>query len=222
MDLIIVLIILIVPIIAQSNVTSTYNRYSKHECSADMTGKEVAERLLRINGLDNVKVLPVDGTLTDHYNPKNKTVNLSRNIYSGNSISAVAVAAHECGHAIQDKVGFLLMRIRHALVPVVNLCSYAGYIAIAVGCLFSLLNLVWIGIIAEGAILLFQLVTLPVEIDASRRALKEIKSMGILESREYRRGKRVLIAAALTYVAGVLSALIQILRLLLMFTRRRD
>ena len=200
----------------------TYNSNSKINNSKGILGKDAARKILDKNGLSNVDVESTSGYLSDHYDPTTKKVNLSSTNFGEASIAAVAVAAHECGHAIQDKVGFLLMRIRHALVPVVNLCSYAGYIAIAVGCLFSLLNLVWIGIIAEGAILLFQLVTLPVEIDASRRALKEIKSMGILESREYRRGKRVLIAAALTYVAGVLSALIQILRLLLMFTRRRD
>lgn len=200
----------------------TYNSNSKINNSKGILGKDAARKILDKNGLSNVNVESTSGYLSDHYDPTTKKVNLSSTNFGEASIAAVAVAAHECGHAIQDKVGFLLMRIRHALVPVVNLCSYAGYIAIAVGCLFSLLNLVWIGIIAEGAILLFQLVTLPVEIDASRRALKEIKSMGILESREYRRGKRVLIAAALTYVAGVLSALIQILRLLLMFTRRRN
>ena len=200
----------------------TYNSNSKINNAKGILGKDAARKILDKNGLSNVDVESTSGYLSDHYDPTTKKVNLSSTNFGEASIAAVAVAAHECGHAIQDKVGFLLMRIRHALVPVVNLCSYAGYIAIAVGCLFSLLNLVWIGIIAEGAILLFQLVTLPVEIDASRRALKEIKSMGILESSEYRRGKRVLIAAALTYVAGVLSALIQILRLLLMFTRRRD
>ena len=200
----------------------TYNSNSKINNSKGILGKDAARKILDKNGLSNVNVESTNGYLSDHYDPTTKKVNLSSTNFGEASIAAVAVAAHECGHAIQDKVGFLLMRIRHALVPVVNLCSYAGYIAIAIGCLFSLLNLVWIGIIAEGAILLFQLVTLPVEIDASRRALKEIKSMGILESREYRRGKRVLIAAALTYVAGVLSALIQILRLLLMFTRRRN
>ncbi len=220
MDLIIVLIILIVPIIAQTNVTSTYNRYSKHECSADMTGKEVAERLLRINGLDNVKVLPVDGTLTDHYNPKNKTVNLSRNIYSGNSISAVAVAAHECGHAIQDKEAYSFLRFRSAMVPVVNLTSRICTILIFLGFILEFANLFYLGILLMSVGLLFQLITLPVEFNASARAKKQLNENGIITKKDKSGIEKVLRAAALTYVANFLAVALQILRLVLLSNRR--
>ena len=207
---------------AQAFIKFTYNSNSKIKNKRGMLGKDAARMILDKHGLSNVPVNSAEGFLTDHYDPSKKLVNLSQTNYGEASISAVAVAAHECGHAIQDKVGYVLMRIRAALVPIVNFSSYVGYIAIAIGCIFSMLNLIWIGIIAESAILLFQLVTLPVEINASRRALKEIKELNILDSSEYHRGKRVLIAAALTYVAGVVSALVQILRLLLMFARRRN
>ena len=220
MDLIIVLIILIVPIIAQSNVTSTYNRYSKQECSADMTGKEVAERLLRINGLDNVKVLPVDGTLTDHYNPKNETVNLSRNIYSGNSISAVAVAAHECGHAIQDKEAYSFLRFRSAMVPVVNFTSRICTILIFLGFILEYANLFYLGILLMSVGLLFQLITLPVEFNASARAKKQLNENGIITKKDKSGIEKVLRAAALTYVANFLAVALQILRLVLLSNRR--
>jgi len=158
--------------------------------------------------------------LTDHYDPRRKVVRLSTDVYHKESISSVAVAAHECGHAIQDKDNYTFMRIRAALVPFVNFSSYAGYIAIVIGVIAGLTNLIWLGIMFEVVILLFQLVTLPVEIDASKRALRELESMGTLNSEELQNGKMVLISAAMTYVAGVATALLELLRLILIYGKR--
>jgi len=188
----------------------------------NLTGAKAARELLDKNNLQNVQVVEVSGYLTDHYDPTSKEVRLSSNNYSGTSISNISVAAHECGHAIQDKVGYVFMRIRASLVPVVNFSSYAGYISIVLGMLFSSINLIWLGILLEIVILLFQIVTLPVEIDASKRALKELDYSHFFNSNELKNGRSVLVAAALTYVASVASTLLQILRLILMFGRRND
>lgn len=207
--------------LAQAFVMGTYNKFAKVENNRGMSGKEAAGLLLNRHNLSNVSITQVGGTLSDHYDPRKKVIRLSNSIYSNDSISSVAVACHECGHAIQDKEGYLFMRIRAKLVPLVNFCSYAGYIAIMIGLLAGLLKIVIVGIVLECVILLFQLITLPVEFDASKRALDEIKQTGILDLEEHKKAKRVLTAAALTYVASVASTLLQILRLVLMFTRRR-
>lgn len=212
----------VVTTLAQAYIRITYKRYSEVENKKNMTGKDAARLVLDKNGLSNVKVVEVSGYLSDHYDPRKKEVRLSTSNYRDSSISSVAVACHECGHAIQDKVGYTFMRIRAALVPLVNFSSYVGYIAIVLGLLFSLMNLVWIGILLEVVILLFQIVTLPVEINASKRALKEINSLDILDANELEDGRSVLIAAALTYVASVASTLIEILRLILIFGRDND
>ena len=208
--------------LAQLFVTSTYKKYSNVRNERNITGAEAARKLLDKNGLNNVKVALVKGYLTDHYDPREKVVRLSSNNYYGTSISSVSVACHECGHAIQDKVGYVFMRIRASLVPVVNFSSYAGYISIVLGMLFSSINLIWLGIILEMVILLFQIITLPVEIDASKRALKELDYSHFFNSEELKKGRSVLVAAALTYVASVAGALLQILRLILLFGRRDD
>ena len=212
----------VVTTLAQAYIRITYKRYSEVENKKNMTGKDAARLVLDKNGLSNVKVVEVSGYLSDHYDPRKKEVRLSTSNYRDSSISSVAVACHECGHAIQDKVGYTFMRIRAALVPLVNFSSYVGYIAIVLGLLFSLMNLVWIGILLEVVILLFQIVTLPVEINASKRALKEINNLDILDANELEDGRSVLIAAALTYVASVASTLIEILRLILIFGRDND
>ena len=199
-----------------------YQKYSKVKNIRNITGLETARMILDKNGLQNVKVVITNGILTDHYDPKNKIIRLSSEIYNDSSIASVSVASHECGHAIQDKEGYTFLRIRASLVPFVNFSSYAGYIAIILGCLFGYFNLIWIGIIFELVILLFQIVTLPVEINASKRALKELDNTHILNSNELRQGKKVLVSAALTYIASVATTIIQILRLILMFRRRDD
>lgn len=210
----------IITSLAQSYITSTYKKYSLVKNGSGMTGREVARKILDNNGLKNIEVVEVSGYLSDHYDPSSKVVRLSNSNYSDSSISSVSVAAHECGHAIQDKENYRFLRIRAFLVPIVNFSSYAGYLAIVIGGFTGIFGLIKLGILLECVILLFQIVTLPVEIDASRRALSEVKRYKYLSEKEYSSGKSVLIAAALTYVAGVASALIQILRLVLVFGRR--
>ena len=213
---------MIIVLVAQAFVSGCYNKYSKIRNIKGITGGEVARDVLDNNGLGDVDVVETGGNLTDHYDPKRKVVRLSRSVYHGDSIASVAVACHECGHAIQDKNGYLFMRIRSSLVPIVNISSYAGYFAIMFGILASSFNLIWTGIILEMVILLFQIITLPVEFDASRRALVELEKYNFLNSDELEQGKVMLTSAALTYVASVASTLLQILRLILLFGRRDD
>ncbi len=216
------IIALVITLIAQGFVSSSYSKYSKVKNERGITGKEAARYLLDKNGLSEVDVVETTGYLTDHYDPRSKIIKLSRSVYNDASIAAVSVACHECGHAIQDKVGYTFLKIRSALVPVVNFSSYAGYFAILFGCLFGALNLIWVGIFAEVIILLFQIITLPVEVNASKRALQELESANFLNRNELKHGKTMLTAAALTYVASIATTIIQILRLFLMFGRNND
>ena len=211
---------LVIVLASQGYINSAYKKYSKISNRKHLTGKEAARLVLDKNDLKNVKIEEVQGYLSDHYDPKTKTVRLSTANYNEESIAAVAVACHECGHAIQDKNGYFFLRIRHGLVPFANLASRLGYIAIVIGCLAGIVDLIWLGIIFELVILLFQLVTLPVEFNASSRALKQINELKILDEKEHKQGRTMLTAAALTYVASVVSTLIEIARLILMFTRR--
>ena len=214
---------LIITLAAQFYVNSSYSKYKKVKNARGLTGKDAARMMLDKNGLNNVKIGVVNGLLSDHYDPRTKTVNLSNDIYYGVSVASVSVACHECGHAIQDKNNYVFMRIRASLVPIVNLSSRLGYFAILFGLIFSLINLIWLGIFAEVAILAFQVVTLPVEFDASGRALKEIENMGILAADEKSGSKRMLRSAALTYVASVAATSLEIFRLLLIArSRNRD
>ena len=222
MDIILMIISLVITLGAQLFVSGAYSKYSKVKNKKRMSGSEAARYILDKNGLEDVKVRRVGGYLSDYYDPRNKTVNLSSANYENASVGALSVACHECGHAIQDKVGYTFMRIRAALVPFVNFSSYAGYFAILFGCLFDSMNLIWFGIFAEMVILLFQIVTLPVEIDASKRAIKELDKYELLDKDELSGGKTMLIAAALTYVASVATTVIQILRLILTFGNRDD
>ena len=205
---------------AQAYIRYTYSKYSKVHSSLSITGANAATRILRSNDLERIILNQSHGYLSDHYDPKNKMVVLSEYNYSDTSISAIAVSAHECGHALQDKDSYNFLKIRSSLFPVVSFSSYAGYIAISMGVMFSMINLIWIGIIMEMVILLFQFITLPVEFDASSRALKQIEQLELLNNDELKDAKKVLIAAALTYVAGVASTLIQILRLIMMVNPR--
>lgn len=204
---------------AQIYVSSSYKKYSKIKNEKGITGKEAARYILDKNELENIKVVETGGHLSDHYDPSKKVIRLSSSVYNDDSVGSVAVAAHECGHAIQDKQGYMFMKIRSALVPITTFSSYAGYLAIIIGIIFASLKLIWIGIILEVIILLFQLVTLPVEIDASKRALKEIKAGDLLTTKEHKGAKTMLTAAALTYVASVAAAILELVRLVLMFGR---
>ncbi len=202
-------------------IKANYSKYKEILTKKKYTGFDTAREILDSNGLKDVLILEVQGELTDHYDPKKKVVSLSTDIYHSTSIASVAVAAHECGHAIQDKEGYSFLRLRHALIPFVKFSSIAGYVAIAISLLAGLLKLLWIGIILECVILIFQLVTLPVEFNASNRALKQIEKLGIVDKDEKYGCKKMLTSAALTYVAGVLSTLMEILRLVLMSIGRR-
>ena len=216
------IIALIITLIAQGFVSNSYSKYSKIKNEKGITGKEASRYLLDKNGLSDVNVVEINGYLTDHYDPRSKVIRLSRNVYNDASIAAVAVACHECGHAIQDKVGYTFLKIRSVLVPIVNFSSYAGYFAILFGCIFGALNLIWLGILAEVVILLFQVITLPVEVNASKRALQELESANILNNNELKHGKTMLTTAALTYVASIATTIIQVIRLILMFGRSND
>ncbi len=225
MDYISIILIVVATLIslgASMFIKINYNKYKQEDIKCNKSGYDVAREILDKNGLSNVLIFEVQGELADHYDPSNKTVKLSHDIYHGKTIAAASVASHECGHAIQDKEGYTFLRFRNKIVPLVNFSSKIGYVAIMAGVILSLVNLVWIGIAFELVILLFQLVTLPVEFDASRRALKIIKEMGIVTEDEHSGAKKMLTSAALTYVAGVVSTLLEILRLVLMFTGRDD
>ena len=206
--------------LSQIFVQYAYRKYSKVETKNGVSGAEVARDLLKKNGLNDVYVVEIDGFLTDHYDPTRKVVRLSKTNYRGTSVSAVSVASHECGHALQDKDGYLFMRIRHMMVPITNLASFFGYIVLMIGVVATLTDLIWLGIALEIIVLLFQIVTLPVEVNASKRALNIIKKENYLVDKEFKEGKYVLIAAALTYVASVASNLLEVIRLVLIFTRR--
>jgi len=215
-DLMIILSLVIV-LGAQFYVNYNYKKYKKVKNAKGISGAEAAREVLDKNGLKDVYVVEVNGTLSDHYDPSRKVVRLSKDIYRGESISAVSIALHECGHALQDKDGYLFMRFRAFLVPFVNFASRVGYLVILLGIIFQVLNLITIGIILECVILLFQLITLPVEINASKRAIKLCEDYAILGRDEIDQGKSVLTAAALTYVASVATNVLEILRLLLIF-----
>ncbi|MBW8349073.1 zinc metallopeptidase [Bacillus sp. IITD106] len=213
-------IIIIIPIWAQMKVKSAYTKYSKIPTSAGMSGAEVARRILDENGLENVAVRETQGILSDHYNPMNKTVYLSSSNYHQHSVAGAAVAAHEVGHAIQDKDGYAALRFRHALVPVANISSKLAWVFIMIGIIFStaLSNFLLIGIILMAAGVLFQIVTLPVEFNASSRAMDQIVSLGLISNTEERDARKVLNAAAMTYVAAAAVAVLELLRLILIFT----
>ena len=219
-EIILIGLIVLLPIIAQSAITSSYNKYSKVPNSRNLSGKEVARMILDRNGLNNVTIGQISGNLTDHYNPSKKNINLSESIYSGKSISSVSVAAHECGHAIQDKESYSFLRFRTALVPVVNFTSRIASILLIVGFAAEILNVVYIGIALLCIGLLFQFITLPVEFDASRRGKKQLQALGLIEKKDVSGANKVLKAAAFTYVAGFLSTALQILRLVLISRNR--
>ena len=221
MYLLFYLLMLIIPTIAQSYVMRTYNKYIKVKAGCNLTGYDMAKKILEKNGLGSLYIVEAQGTLTDHYDPTRKTVKLSHDVFHGDSISSIAIAAHECGHAIQDKEAYSLLRVRSRLVPVVNLATKASYVVILLGAFMEITDLIFAGILLVGTGLVFQLVTLPVEIDASRRALVQMEECGVL-SGDTDGVKVMLKAAALTYVAAVITSAIEVLRLLLVFGRRRD
>ncbi|WP_170007457.1 zinc metallopeptidase [Bacillus fonticola] len=210
-------ILLIVPLWANMRVKNTYKKYSKVASSSGLTGYEVARKILNDNGLYDVQIEETRGKLSDHYDPRSKVVRLSSGNYHGRSVAAAAISAHEVGHAIQDAERYAFLRFRHTLVPVANLGSNFSMILIIAGMLFSATNLLLLGIIFFAAAVLFQFVTLPVEFNASSRAMDQIVSHGVIRNDEERVTKKVLNAAAFTYVAAALIALLELARFILMF-----
>lgn len=222
MDIILIIAILTLPAIAQALISVRYKKYSKIENGAQLCGFEVARKILDANGLNEMDIVATPGYLTDHYDPSRKVVRLSQANFDGTDVAAMAVAAHECGHAIQDKEGYFMMKLRSAIVPVVKIGTGLSYIIITIGFIFELLNVIYIGIALTGLGLLFQIITLPVEFNASSRAGKQLELLGLSSEEDSRGIKKVLGAAAMTYVAGMLSTLLMILRYVLIFSGRRD
>lgn len=214
----------IICLIASARVKSTFKKYSKLASMTGLTGAQAAERMLAAAGITDVRVVPTRGELTDNYNPSSKTVNLSEPVYNSNSVAAIGVACHECGHAIQHAKGYAPITFRSALVPVANIGSTISWPLIAIGFVFNGnmgLFFIQLGIIAFSLAVLFQIVTLPVEFNASARALKQIEALNLVGASEIKYTRKVLKAAAMTYVAGAASAILQLLRLILMSQRRR-
>lgn len=229
---------LIISLIAQAKVKSTYSKYSKVINRMGITGAEAARRVLSAGGVTNVQITSVGGNLTDHFDPRTNTIRLSDGVYGRNTVAAVGIAAHEAGHALQHAEGYVPNKIRSALVPVTNIGSRIGWILIIIGFAMSGVSyyyystpttynspvgdaLVTVGIILYSTSLLFTLITLPVEFNASKRALRIIESTGMLQGEEYEGAKKTLTAAAMTYVAAALTALLQLLRIILIAKRRK-
>ena len=220
-----VLIGVVLCLLASAKMNSTFKRYSKVRNMAGITGREAAEQVLRNAGIYDVRVDHVSGNLTDHYDPRNKVLRLSDATYNSTSVAAVGVAAHECGHAIQHAHGYAPLNFRSALVPVANIGSRIAWPLIIVGFLLSSRSsilLIELGVLAFSLSVLFQLVTLPVEFNASNRAMRILSESGILYGEELRSTRKVLTAAALTYVASAAASLLQLLRLVLLTRGRRD
>ncbi len=217
------LVSLVIAVAAQIGVSSAFNRYQKVMCASGLTGAMAARRILDANGLAHVPVERVGGRLTDHYDPRTNVIRLSPEVYDSTSVAAIGVAAHESGHAIQYQKGYAPIKIRAAILPVTRLGSMLAFPLVVLGVLFSAVDfLVPVGVVLFAAVVLFQLVTLPVELNASSRAMAILRDGQMLNPQELEGARRVLTAAAMTYVAALLTALIQLLRLLAIASRRRN
>lgn len=213
---ILVIIGLIITMIASANVNGTFNKYDKVRSRRGITAAEAARRILDANGLRNIRIERVSGKLTDHFSPKEGVIRLSDSTYSSASIAAIGVAAHECGHAVQHQVGYVPIKVRNGMVPVVNICNTLSLPIIIIGIILGATGLAMLGVILFCAVFAFQLVTLPTETNASSRALSTLDEMGILDEDELKGTRKVLTAAAMTYFASAASTLLQILRLLIL------
>ena len=210
----------VIVLFSQISISSNYNKYKRIRNNKKISGQEVARMILDKNGLTDVHVVSVNGNLTDHYDPTRKVVRLSNEIFDGTSIAALSVAAHECGHAIQDKENYTFMRIRSALVPFVNFVTYLGYFSLIISLIAGITGYLIVGILILLATLIFQIVTLPVEFDASNRAQKQLISLQLVDKEEQNGVHNMLKAAAMTYVASVILTLLNLLRLIIMFNDR--
>ena len=206
----------------QIKVKRAFRRYSSVHAMCGMTGAQAAARLLQLNGITDVQIRQIGGTLTDYYDPKNKEICLSGDVYNATSVAAIGVACHEAGHACQHAQGYAPLKIRNAAIPATRIGSSLGIPLVLLGLVFTWRPLIMVGIVLYALVALFQLLTLPVEFNASRRALQTIESNQFLTEQEYRGAKKVLTAAALTYVAALASALATLLRLLLLAGRSND
>ena len=206
----------------QIKVKRAFRRYSSVHAMCGMTGAQAAARLLQLNGITDVQIRQIGGTLTDYYDPKNKEICLSGDVYNATSVAAIGVACHEAGHACQHAQGYAPLKIRNAAIPATRIGSSLGIPLVLLGMVFTWRPLIMVGIVLYALVALFQLLTLPVEFNASRRALQTIESNQFLTEQEYRGAKKVLTAAALTYVAALASALATLLRLLLLAGRSND
>ena len=220
--LILVVPALLISLWAQLKVKSTFNRYEQVYGRQGITAAQAARRILDQNGLYGVRIEMTGGKLTDHYDPRTKVIKLSDPIYGSSSLAAVGVAAHECGHAMQHATEYTPLSVRSALVPVANLGSQLSWPLFLIGLIFSVRPLLTAGIFLFCGALLFQLITLPVEFNASRRALRTLEQTGIMGQQEISGTRKVLGAAAMTYVAAVVASLLQLLRLILLSRRRND
>lgn len=222
LTIILAIIGFIVVIWAQIKVNGNYNKYKLIKNSKSITGAEVARMILDKNGLNSINIVSTSGELSDHYDPSRKVIRLSKDVFNGTSIASIAVAAHECGHAIQDKDNYTFMRIRGALVPFVNLVSYLGYFVMIFSIFIGMTGYFMIGIIMILATIIFQLVTLPVEFDASKRALIQLNELGLISDLDHNGVKEMLKDAAMTYVASLISSIISLLRLVIMLNNNND
>lgn len=219
---VLVLIGILISMAASANVNGTFRKYSRVSNQRGIRAEQAAEMILKNAGIHDVKVQRIAGNLTDHYDPRSKILRLSDTVYGSPSVSAIGVAAHECGHAIQHASGYAPLTIRGAIVPVVNFASRLSMPLILIGLILGYTQLAHIGILLFSLVLVFQLVTLPVELNASRRALSILEGSSILLGNENTAARRVLRAAALTYVASALATALQLFRLILLVNRRRD
>lgn len=215
MNLMLILIPTAMILLSQFYINHTYKKYSMVDIKSKYSGKDVTQKILEKNNIKNVKIKKISGALTDHFNPKTGEINLSEDIYNDSSVASVAVAAHECGHVIQHKEKYFFIILRSMLVPIVNISSKLGYIILIIGFLSSVLDLALIGLILMCFALLFQLVTLPTEFNASKRAIDELLSLNIITNQEKPMVKKMLLSAALTYVASFFANILEMLRLFL-------
>lgn len=217
---ILILIGFVFALIAQFGVQGTFKKYDKVHSARNITGADAARRILDANGLQHIRIEHINGNLTDHYSPNENVIRLSDATYNSTSVAAIGVAAHECGHAIQHKVGYAPIRVRNGIVPFVNICNRLSLPMFIIGLILGYTPLAYIGALLFGGVVLFQLVTLPTETNASKRAMETLEGMYVLEGDELKGARKVLTAAAMTYVAALVSTSLQFLRLLLIVTGR--
>lgn len=221
MDIFLYIVAIALAMWAQTNVKNVYNRFSKVAANTKLTGYDVAQLIMRRQGVSDVNVEMTQSLMGDHYDPRSKTVRLSPNVYNTNSIAAIAIAAHEVGHVLQDHEGYAFLKLRNSMLPLAIISGNLAWGVIILGFFSSMLNFIYIGLLMLGVIAFFQLVTLPLEYDASARANRFLVEEGIIGFEDVPFVKKMLNAAALTYVAALATTLLQIVRILLMTQRRR-